>query len=172
MKYLLTRNYPFPYLVAGLLSGFLSTIVWDIDSDNFLVTTIPGWSFALSFSIAFLSKSKNYNFKTLSKLTIWITVVTFCFMIAVAFVINELIDQLFLLLFLAGFISTLVMIIVFKLLFKVIDFKTVILISLLAGVIAYFGLTISFDTETFAFLFIPYHVFVASYLGYMIKNKQ
>lgn len=170
MKYLLTRSYPFPFLVAGLLSGILSTIVWDIDDGNFLVTSIPGWSFALSFSVAFLLKNKNYNFKTIFKLLVWITVATFCFMGAVAFVLNEIIDPLFLLLFSAGSISTLGMIIVFKLLFKELDLKSIILISLLAGVVSYFGLTISFDTETFAFLFIPYHVSVATYLGCMIKN--
>lgn len=160
---------------AGLISGLISVQIWDIDENGLFLVTLPGWLFALLIGTVFLFVNNHFSKIIILKLLTWSIFTGACFFASAWMVIGIASnDTQFSPLFFMGpgFITSLAMVAIFKLWFGNLANLYVLQISLLAGIITYFSVKSFLETESLVVLFLPYHVVIGAYFGYIISKSK
>ena len=161
-----------PFALVGVISGLVSTATWDIDDNGLLLVTLPGWLFAIGTSVVFLSQTRSFGQVITLKLLAWSVFTGGCFFASAYMVIQGLDYRSHLVFILPGFITTFVMVFFFRSLISFLTIVDMLKVSILAGGIAYISIRYFILTDIFAILFMPYHILVGGYFGYLISKKN
>lgn len=160
-----------PFAISGFSTGLLSVLFWDVDDYGLFGLALPGWIFSLGFFLSIFIKTGKFSNLSILKFLLWVIFTGGCFVAAFLIVVKELFDIGKLNLLLSGFITTFLMLMFFRVLFKEPNIFGIVKISLLAGVIAFFGFIYFKEFESIATIFLPYHILISLYFGYELFKK-
>lgn len=161
--------------IYPIVSVFFAAIVsffWEI-GDNLIILTSPGWAFALSIFATHFFQNKQYAFRKIPQYIVWILVTAFCFFQAfsVTYEASEGSgDFFFQSVFLAGFISSFIMMFSYNILIKKIEFKKLLFVSLMGGMVSFMVWPAIISGGYMIILFASYFGTMSYFIGKEIKK--